>query len=132
MRLGKWLLILSFSIPVYAFAGPKLPDSAWKRGTILDIQLVQQYRQSGYGNEGTGFSHGRSYTVPHLMIETPDMIYEVVPLGGKTAVGMEKGKLDYAVNQTVEYAMDNRDFYFRDANGKEGKFRVVKKTIKKR
>jgi hypothetical protein len=59
------------------------------------------------------------------------MIYEAVPINGMTRIGLTKGRFDFTVNSTYLFAIEKSEMYIRDANGKEGKFRIVKKTLKK-
>lgn len=79
---------------------------------------------------GNGSLSGGTYTVQHFVIETPKMIYEVVPAYGRTFVAVSRGRFDLTVNMSYSFAIQKAYMYIRDANGKEGKFRVVKKTLK--
>jgi hypothetical protein len=126
MRIKKIFLCLVLAFITCASFAHKIPDSAWQKGVLKDVQLVQE---TSIMNTVNGV-RGGTYTVQHLVIETPEMIYEVVPFNGTTRIAIEKGRFDLTVNSAYLFAIENAEIYVRDINGKEGKFRIVKKALK--
>ena len=130
MQPRAWLFLILFAIATCLAYARKIPDSAWQKGLLKDIQTEQASSYSGTLYQGNGTLRGGTYAIQHLIIETPEMEYEVVPLNGDTRSSLMRGRLDFTVNLTYEFAVQKSEMYIRDAHGKEGKFRIVKKTLK--
>lgn len=130
MRPLTYTLLLPIVLFTCGAFGYKVPDTAWQEGTLKDIQIEQASSISGNLYQGSGNLRGGSYTVEHFLIETPEMIYEAVPFNATTSIALRKGRLDFTVNTRVKFAVEKSEMYLRDSNGKEGKFRILKKTLK--
>lgn len=126
MRLKGWLVISYFAFTTIAAFGHSVPESEWKKAVLKDIQKEQQVFIPASNQP---YTSGGTYAIPHYIIETPDITYDVSPLNGRTSFNLRKGKLDFAVNATIEYAIEKNTMYLRDANHQVGEFRIEKKTI---
>jgi len=91
----------------------KIPDSSWKKGFLKDIQAIQETGIRGTVYQGNGSLQRGTYTVQHFIIESPEMIYEAIPIKTMTY-----------------YAIEKHDIYLRDPNSNVGKFHIIKKTMK--
>ena len=121
-------ILLAF-FPCLLF-GHKIADSEWQKGTLKDIQFVEESYEHGTLGNGNGIVQGGTYTVQHFIVETPEMIYEAVPKNGITGIGLNKGRFDFTVNSMYMFAIEKATLYLRDSNGKQGTFLIVKKTLK--
>lgn len=130
MQLRTWPLLTVLAFITCTSFAHKISDSAWQKGTLKDIQFIEESAVTGSLYEGNGSLSGGTYAVQHFIIESPQMIYDVVPAYGKTSMAVRKGRFDFTVNLSYSFAIEKSDMYLRDANGKEGKFRIVKKTLK--
>jgi hypothetical protein len=130
MRPRTLLLLVYFTFAVYPEFAHSIPESAWQKALLKDIQLEQRSSVTGALYEGNGSLHGGSYTVRHFFIETPEMIYEVTPVKTRTLVRLNKGKLDFVVNSSVQYTIEKTNMFLRDGNGQVGEFKIEKKTLK--
>jgi hypothetical protein len=130
MHIKKLLSLACFIVITATLNANDIPDSVWAKAKLIDIQNEQHTRVSSTNYGGYSSVEGGSYNVERLIIETKDMIFEVVPLNGRTTVKLNKGKLDFIVNTPVDYAIEKMKMYLRDSNGQVGEFRIVKKTLK--
>ncbi len=121
--------VLFASFPCFLFAH-KVPDSEWQKGTLEDIQFVEESYEHWMVYQGNGVVHGGTYSVQHFTIETQGMVYEAVPKNGITGIGLDKGRFDFTVNSTYMFAIEKATLYLRDSNGKQGTFLIIKKTLK--
>src|SRR5579863_5093200 len=122
------IVLVCLTIASCAVRAMNLPESAWHKAILIDIQKEEGSSIVGtrYGDYAT--LNGGTYTILHFIIDTPDATYDVIPLKIKTQVKLNKGKLDLPVNSTVLYAIEKTTMYLRDANGEEGEFHIEKKT----
>ena len=127
MRLRAGLAVCCFAcITITAFCH-SVPESEWKKAVLKDIQKEQQ---TFIPASNQPYTSGGTYTILHYIIETPEITYDVVPEPmGRTLHNLRTGKLDLAVNATIEYAIEKSTLYLRDAKHQVGEFRIEKKTI---
>lgn len=130
MNLRTWFAFVCLAFVTCAVYARKVPDSAWQKAIVKDIQLEQRSSVSGIKYGEYSSLQGGTYTVQRITIDTLDMLYEVYPLPGKTAIMLRKGKLDLIVNSSVEYAIDKGRMSLRDSHGNVGEFQIAKKTLK--
>lgn len=127
MRLRAGLAVCSFACMTIAALGHSVPESDWKKAILKDIQKEQQ---TFIPASNQPYTSGGTYTILHYIIETPEITYDVVPQPmGRTLNNLRTGKLDLAVNATIEYAIEKNTMYLRDTEHQVGEFRIEKKTI---
>lgn len=125
----RFFVICALAFTVSTALGLKIPDSAWQKGTLADIQNEQRNGISGVQYGEYAQLHGGTYIVRHFIVETPDMRYDFVPVPD-TAIRIGRGKYSYVVNTTVPFAIHKSTVYIKDADGKIGRFRIEKQTLK--
>ena len=113
MRQRTVLVAVCLTFAICAAFAHSIPEGSWQKATLKDIQRDQQtslYR--------------------HFIVETPEMIYEVTPVKTMTIVRIDRGKLNFVVNSTIQYVIEKTNMYLRDSNGQVGEFHIEKKTFK--
>jgi len=126
-------LIAILSISTLAFAGKK--ERQWKTGKLVDSANETFTRHGGTNTQGHVNSDG-TYTAgtsqvswEHekfiFTIRGDDMIYVVSHV---ISFRWSK-KVELTVNGPVKYAVEKRDFYLVDENGREFKMKIEKKIL---
>jgi hypothetical protein len=115
------------------FAAPAVcaAERHWQTGTWREIDVKRKMLDFGPGS--TSFDGGGRGTptmramadVRTFVIETDDLrleLEDVVPIGRRS--------IDATVGESATFALEKNTVYVRDADGKEHKLRVTKKTRK--
>lgn len=103
----------------------------WQSGTWRDADVTRRVLDFGPGS--SSFDGGRQGTpamramadVHRYVLEGDGIrleLEEVVPVGRRS--------IDVTVGESVSYALEKNSVYVKDAEGKEHKLRVTKKTAK--
>jgi len=129
MHTRTWLFLTCITLVTCSAFAHKNPNLHWQKATLIDIRDEQQTSvfTTGYGENQS--LHGGSYTVQHFIINTPNMIYDVIPWKMSTLAKLRKGNLSFIVNGQVEFAISKMDMFLKDANGQVGEFRIEKRTL---
>ena len=118
-------LLVPFAATPAAFA-KKIPNSAWKTGTLRNVtEKSQPYVYGWRSHNGVGRTVTTVYIVWQFTIENAKYIY--------TAEMKTKHRdeaLDVTINTPVTFAVVGMDLYLRDAEGKAHKLAIETKTLR--
>lgn len=119
------VLLVVFAATPAAFA-KKIPNSAWKTGTLRNVtEKSQPYVYGWRSANGVGRTVTTVYIVWQFTIENAKYIYTA-----ELKTKHRDEALDVTINTPVTFAVVGMDLYLRDAEGKAHKLAIETKTLR--
>jgi hypothetical protein len=119
--------VLLVSLVVVAGVSAAAAERQWQIGVWVDVITTRQLQDFGPG--GTSFNPPPSHSMRAMadvrvyVIETDAFRFEL-----KEIVRMGHGSIEPVTGQRVTFAVEKNSVYVRDADGKEHKLQLAKKT----
>lgn len=124
---GVTVLVVQLS----SFATSAESQRTWQEGTCRDVttdsRVVSFYSSgSAVGNTVSGSTVPISVVHAYYVIETADMIY----IGSHRLRWRWSKPIDLTINRPVRFAIEKRNMYLQDDEGKEHKLDLVKRIAR--
>lgn len=105
----------------------------WQEGICRDIttdsRVVSLYSSGSVsGNTVSGSTVPIAVVYAYYVVEAPEMIY----IGAQRLNWRWSKPIDFTINRPVRFAVEKRNLYLQDDQGKEYKFDLVKKIAKEK